>query len=145
MVLRLPGNIASVLGTTLVFAMCCSFALAETVTFSAELSGANEVPPNDSAASGLATVTFDTDTRMLSWSITYEEMSGPVIGSHIHGPAGEGVNAGILVGLEPDLSPMEGSVEINDEQAGHILNGETYINLHTEKYPSGELRGQLLR
>ena len=118
---------------------------AEKIELSAKLSGASEVPPNDSTAKGSVMVTYDTSTRELNWSISFEGMSGPLIGSHIHGPAPANANAGILIGIETGISPLEGTMQINDEQAGHLTNGNSYVNLHTEKYPSGELRGQLLR
>ena len=46
-------------------------ALAETVTFKANLSAATEVPPNDSAGSGAVTITYDTGTKKLAWEGTY--------------------------------------------------------------------------
>lgn len=120
-------------------------ARAETIDLTARLSGANEVPPNDSTSSGMGSASFDTETLELKWNITHEGMSGPLIGAHIHGPAPASGNAGILVPLDADDNPIEGSAVLNDEQAGHLLDGNSYINLHTEKYPSGELRGQLTR
>jgi hypothetical protein len=44
--------------------------LAETITLRAALKGANEVPPNISPASGKAEATFDTETRVLTWTVT---------------------------------------------------------------------------
>lgn len=117
---------------------------AETITLTAEL-GANEIPPNDATAAGKATMTLDTETKQLSWTVTHEGISGPLIGAHIHGPAPSSDNAGILIPLDAGTNPIEGSVEVTDEQATYLLDGETYVNLHTEKHPGGELRGQLTR
>src|SRR5688572_21746799 len=62
-------------------------ASAETITFKSELKAANEAPPNDSTGTGSVEATFDTVTKILSWTITYSGLSGPVIGAHLHGPA----------------------------------------------------------
>lgn len=123
--------------------MMATAAQSETVTLSAELSGANEVPPNDSDASGTAEATLDTEAMTLSYSIVFEGLSGPVIGAHLHGPVGEGANAGILIPFETKESPIEGTTEVTDAQVQDILGGLTYVNIHTDQHPGGELRGQL--
>lgn len=117
----------------------------EMISLSAGLSGANEVPPNDSPASGMAEATLDTETRMLSFSIEYEGMSGPAIGAHIHGPVGPSGNAGIMIPFATTQSPIEGSAELTAAQMNDVLDGLTYVNIHTQKHPGGELRGQLTR
>lgn len=135
--------------STLLAAFACtvfvSAALADIITFSAELKGSNEVPPNESQAFGSSVVTFDTESRELVWSISYSDIDGSVIGAHIHGPASSQENAGILIPLDNSKNPITGKLILNGEQAAHIEAGMTYINLHSEKIPSGELRGQLSR
>lgn len=134
-----------VLATSLILlaAMPQAMAVAETVTYRADLSGENEVPPNDSAANGEAVATYDTETRTLEWTVSYMEASGPLIGAHLHGPAEAGANAGVLVPLTVKESPMEGSAVLSEELAGFLENGSIYVNLHTEQFPGGELRGNL--
>jgi len=118
-------------------------AQAETMNFSAALSGQNESPPNDSAASGQATATFDTETRELSWNVEYEGLSGPSIGAHIHGPAEPGENAGVLIPFENTQSPITGSATLGQDEAQALMDGKLYVNIHSEQHPGGELRGQL--
>ncbi|MEX0957358.1 MAG: CHRD domain-containing protein [Rhizobiaceae bacterium] len=125
--------------------LAATTAHSEMISLSAELSGANEVPPNDSAASGMAEATLDTETRMLSFSVTYEGLSGPAIGAHIHGPVGASGNAGIMIPFSTTRSPIEGSAELTAAQVSDVLGGLTYVNIHTQKHPGGELRGQLAR
>src|SRR6202163_1163107 len=72
-------------------------AAAETVALKADLKASNEVPPNDSKASGHADATFDTATKNLSWTVTYSGLSGPAAGAHFHGPGEAGKNAGIVL------------------------------------------------
>lgn len=119
-------------------------ALAETVTFNTELSGSNEVPPVETPATGTAEASFDTETKELTWTATYEGLTGPATAAHFHGPAGEGENAPPVMPVEGDLaSPIEGSATLTDEQATQLQEGMWYFNIHTEQHPDGELRGQL--
>ncbi len=120
-------------------------AYAEMIALSAELSGANEVPPNDSDGTGMAEAMLDTETRMLTVTITYEGLTGPAIGAHIHGPVGTDANAGIMVPLPSATSPIEGSIELTASQVEDVKTGMSYVNIHTEAHPGGELRGQLVQ
>ena len=136
----------SLIATTVVAAaMTATAAYAETVTLSAELSGANEVPPHDGTATGMAEATLDTETRMLAVTVTYEGLSGPAIGAHIHGPVGPDANAGVLIPFASASSPIEETFELTEAQTSDVLDGLTYVNIHTDRHPGGELRGQLVQ
>lgn len=120
-------------------------ASAETWTFKTELSGANESPPNDSAATGTATATYDTDTKTLTWHVEYNGLTGPAIGAHIHGPAVTGSNAGIMLPFPDPKSPIDGSATLNADQEKSLADGALYVNIHTNAHKGGELRGQLVK
>ena len=53
-------------------------ALAEEMMFSTELTGAAEVPPVETAATGTADVTVDTEAMTVAWTVTAEGLSGAV-------------------------------------------------------------------
>ena len=119
-------------------------AQSETVKMSATLEAAQEVPPTNSAGSGMVDATFDTESKKLDWTVEYTELSGPASAAHFHGPAGPGENAPPMVPVSGDLaSPLKGSATLTDEQAAALTDGKLYFNLHTEAHPDGELRGQL--
>ena len=59
-----------------------SSVLAEKTAFTADLKGASQVPPIDSAGTGKADVTYDDASKMLTWTITYAGLSGPVTAAH---------------------------------------------------------------
>ena len=121
-------------------------ACAEVVHFTAKLDGAAETPPNTSKGTGTADATLDTQTKLLSWKITYSGLSGPTTMAHFHGPAAPGVAAKVTVPLTGDLaSPISGSAAITDGQIGDLRGGLWYLNLHTAKIPAGEIRGQVLQ
>ena len=123
-----------------------SAAHAEVLTYSVEMRGANEVPPNDSPGIGRAEVTFDTVSRTLAWRLTYSGVTGPLTGVHFHGSTLPGQNAGILLPFRGGLdSPIQGSAVLTEAQAADLVGGKWYLNAHTRKHPGGELRGQVSR
>jgi hypothetical protein len=122
-----------------------SAAHAETITLKADLKGANEVPPNTSPATGKAEATLNTDTRLLTWTVTYADLTGPAVGAHFHGPSEPGKNAGIVLPFKTVQSPIEGTATLTETQAADLLAGKWYSNVHTATNPGGELRGQMMK
>ena len=128
-------------------------------TLNAVLSGAQEVPPVISAATGTATVTIDAARTNINVTMTTQGFATPVTASHIHfGPAG--TNGSILFSLfaapgvfpvtltrnltSADFAPAAANGIITFAGAvSAILNGNTYINVHTQANLGGEIRGQL--
>jgi hypothetical protein len=117
---------------------------AEILHFSAKLNGASETPPNSSTATGVADLTLDEDSKTLAWTVTYSGLTGPATMGHLHGPAAMGVAAGVQIPLTGDVSsPIKGSAALTDVQIGDLRGGLWYVNIHTAKYPKGEIRGQI--
>ncbi len=119
-------------------------ALASEIKYTAVLSGQSETPPNDSKGSGTVDATYDSDTKTLTWTIDYKDLSGDVTAAHFHGPAKEGEKADPVVPIsDPLASPIKGSATLTDVQYADLSKGLWYFNLHTAKYPDGEVRGQV--
>ena len=118
---------------------------AEMITLKADLKGANEIPPNGSPATGKAEAKFNTETRVLTWTVTYADLTGPALGAHFHGPSEPGKNAGIVLPFNTAQSPIEGTATITENQAADLLAGKWYANVHTAANPGGELRGQMVK
>lgn len=127
------------------FVISTSIVHAETVKLHADMKGSNEVPPNTSPGSGTADATFDTDSKLLTWTVTYSNLTGPVMGAHFHGPVEAGKNAGIVLPFKTVESPIQGSATLTDNQATDLLAGKWYANIHTSANPGGELRGQMMK
>jgi len=127
------------------------------------LSPSNQVPAavNSKGSGGeiSAGIIFDTDSSMLQVAVGYgsaagfTDLTGPATAMHIHGVAGPGTNANVLVSLVPynfpASDPSKGGViyanvqwPADDKSA--LLGGLTYLNIHTTEYPGGEIRGQLI-
>ena len=134
--------------TILIFVgVSCSLSAvrAETITLKSELKGTNEVPPNNSPASGQATATLDTGTKTLTWTITFKDLTGPAVAAHFHGPGEPGKNAGIVLPFKSAQSPIEGTAVLSDAQVADLVAGKWYANIHTAANPGGELRGQMVK
>lgn len=118
---------------------------AHLATFTTRLAGTNVVPPTASTALGTADAVLDRQTRLLRWKMSFSQLSGPVTMAHFHGPAAIGANAGVALGFAgPVNSPYEGRATLSAQQAADLLAGKWYINLHTARFPAGEIRGQMI-
>lgn len=135
--------------TFVVLALLAAFAtpaLAETVTYTAALKGADEVPPNDTKGSGAVEAKYDTATMKFSYAITYSGLTGAATAAHFHGPAKAGENAGPAITLQKPLeSPAKGEATLTPAQAEELANGLWYLNVHTAAHGPGEIRGQLMK
>jgi hypothetical protein len=123
-------------------------ALAAPIAFTVPLTGAQQVPPVQTSGSGTANLTYDPQTRVVTWSITYNDLSSPATMAHFHGPAGPGKNAPVVIWLTkrggPVSSPITGQAKLTPAQAQQFMAGEWYINVHTTAHPGGEIRGQVV-
>lgn len=116
-----------------------------TVTFTATLNGASQVPANASMATGMGNFTYDKTTYILSGTVTFTGIT-PAAG-HIHKGA-VGASGGVifpLVGAAPLTSPVNfTSPPLDATQRADLLANMYYVNLHTAAFPDGEIRGQLM-
>jgi len=121
--------------------------LAAPESFQVQLTGAQQAPAVTTDGMGTADLTFNPSTRMLSWTITYSMLSGPVLMAHMHGPAAEGKNAKVALWLtkrgSPVHNPIKGKAKLTAAQAKQFEAGRWYINIHTKAHPGGEIRGQV--
>jgi hypothetical protein len=117
-------------------------------TLTADLAGVTEGDsPGDPDGSGTASIVIDPEAGTACWDLTAEGIE-PVTQSHIHIGA-EGESGDVVVPLDVDgfegtsegcTDPMEDAAilqEIVDDPAGY------YVNLHTEDFPAGAIRGNL--
>jgi hypothetical protein len=125
-------------------------ARATLITFTANLTGAQQVPVNASTATGFGTVVLDdvadTITVDLSWSGL---IGGPATAAHIHGPGAPGVNAAVIFPFSGVPAATSGSIPeqifaITPAQITDLEAGLYYMNIHDAQFPGGEIRGQLV-
>jgi len=123
------------------------------------LSGAQEVPANASAALGSMDVFYTRETRTLTYTVNWTGLTGPVTVMHIHGLAPSGFAAGVVQNIitpsngifrpGPDYgatSKVSGTLLVDGVAVKEVdlLNGLYYMNIHTNTYTGGEIRGQIV-
>jgi CHRD domain len=110
----------------------------------ATLTGSKEVPPSAGTGIGSIELALNANTKVLTWTVAYKGLSGPVTAAHFHGPAMAGQNTGVAVPMTGSLeSPFVGAVILSDAQMADLTSGQWYVNLHTSAFPNGEIRGQI--
>jgi hypothetical protein len=121
-------------------------ALAAPTHYHAVLKGGSEVPPTGSAGSGTVDATYDSATGKLAYTVTWSGLTGPATMAHFHGPAPVGKNAGveIVVGGANPVSPVHADAALTAAQAKMLGDGLMYVNVHSAKFPKGEIRGQVV-
>jgi CHRD domain len=128
---------------TLVLFLCGSVQ-ADTWQFNVSLDGLQEVPPNASPATGTAIVLFDDVSGAMSVNGTFTGFTGLSSNAHVHGYAGPGTAAGVVFGLTFTPGATSGTFSGNGfTNIANTLNGLTYINVHSQTFPGGEIRGQI--
>jgi hypothetical protein len=141
-------------------------------TLRAMLRGFEEPPSVSSTGRGSFRATISEDGTALTYTISYEDLEGDVLQSHIH-LGQRGVNGGIAVFLCSNLAngpegtplcpgPRAGTVsrtvtgaDIVGPSGQGLTTGEfaellraidknvTYANVHSSKHTGGEIRGQI--
>jgi hypothetical protein len=139
----------------------------------ARLRGFEEVPAISSSGGAFFSATINETTGTINWTMTYGVTNGKITQSHIHF-AQKGVNGGIFVFLCSNLgngptgtqtcpnapatisgtwhaSDIIGGAAAQGIQVGDfgpvlraLKTGTAYVKLHTDKYPGGEIRGQVV-
>jgi uncharacterized protein (DUF1800 family) len=98
-----------------------------------------------SQGSGTATLRLAADGKSAVISYTYSNLTGPITGMHVHAADGT-----ILFDIDAATPQPDGSLiwvftQVGNFSATDILNmiraGQTYVNIHTAMYPTGEIKG----
>jgi hypothetical protein len=123
----------------------------------AYMDGADEVPPNDSPATGIAVLELNDTLDQLNYYVAFENMDANAISAHIHF-ADPGSSGPIIFGFpgvpSATAGSFTGSFTANDfipvagldtyREAIHaLLDGHGYVNVHSTMFPGGEIHGQV--
>ena len=136
-----------------------------------ELIGYQENPDISTAATGSFEATIDDAARTISYTLTYSGLEGTVQQAHIHfgkrainggisvflcgtavapGPAGtptcpQSGTVSRTVGEADVIGPAGQGIEPSafHELVAAMRAGHTYANVHSSKWPSGEIRAQI--
>jgi hypothetical protein len=161
-------------GLLAIFGTSSSAIADEGVRFRARLRGFEEPPAISTVARGTFEAKLSNDGTQVDYKLIYEGLEGDVRQAHVH-LGQRSVNGGISVwlcqttfnvdptGLAP-ACPQSGTVEgsftadnvigpsgqgIAAEEFEELIRamraGVTYANVHSTKFPGGEIRGQISR
>ena len=134
--------------------------------------GAPSDGSTDSPATGSASFFYDRETDRLDYTVSWENLAGPLIHVRVHGPADAAhstddrlfdvLTDGVAVasaGVNRTTGSFSGTLDLQhppdiscgctdfDEEAaaqkiiGALLDGHAYLNLGTQAFPAGEIRG----
>jgi hypothetical protein len=111
-------------------------------------SGAQEVPPNASTGTGTFIGAYNKATNTIFYTITFRGLDSTTTAAHFHAPAAPGVSAGIMLAHAGfptgiDSGSYSRSDVLHDTAEAHLLANLVYSNIHTIKFPAGEVRAQL--
>ena len=139
-------------------------ASAQTVTLTATLTGGEETPAAiNTGAVGTVEVSVDIGNREVAVTLKAFNMPTPTTAGHIHigakgtpGPTALNFPSSLVgrtgdftmsfrLGDTPGVFNPRPAIGINtiDDAIQAIVGGNAYVNIHTQQYPGGEIRGQL--
>jgi len=111
--------------------------------YSAQLDGAQQVPASTSNATGSGRFLIDTVHNLLAYDINYQNLEGSETAVSIHGPAERGVESAIVQHTLPAGNPKLGQWQYDESLEADILAGRMYVNIFSDQFVSGEIRGQI--
>ena len=107
-----------------------------------QLSGAQEVPPVSTDASGQSTIRIG-DDKSVSGKLVLNRIKATA--AHIHEGA-KGSNGAVILPLTKTSDTtfvVPADAKLTDEQYANYKAGKLYINVHSAAHPGGEIRAQL--
>ena len=101
---------------------------------------------SESTASGSLTANYSPSRRLLSWWLSYANLSGPITWAEFRGPDIEGTDSAIVpINLPLEGNPHPGAATLTDQQAAALEAGRWYVMIKTAEHPEGEIKGPLVR
>lgn len=115
--------------------------------FFAQLTGEGQaITPS----SGQATLQLSGDAKTAVLRYSFSNLTSPITGKHLHGPANPGEGGAIAYDIDTAVQQPDGSYIWNitaiasatqQQIVDAIRSGRVYLNIHTSRYPGGEIRG----
>ena len=134
-------------GAALVGALLAGQANAVVYTLSGPMDGlqATTNPGNVGIGTGTIAGDYDDVTNILNYTLTWMDLTSDVSVMHFHLGA-PGVPGGVELDIPgPYVSPLTHTdVVLNASQEANLLAGNWYVNIHTQQFGGGEIRGQVL-
>jgi len=113
----------------------------------AALTGAAEVPgPGDTDGSGKAVITLNQGQGQVCFELTVSNIA-PATAAHIHKGAPDQAGPVVVTLTAPTDGSSKDCVSADAELIKDIRQnpGSYYVNVHTQDFPAGAVRGQLAK
>ena len=98
---------------------------------------------NITSATGTLTASLNPGTKELSYTFTWQGLSGNAVGMHIHD------NGPVIVPIsgfpQATSGTYSGKATLTDAQINDLIAGKLYGQIHTENYPAGEIMAVLTK
>lgn len=122
--------------------------LQDNLLFSAKLNGAQQTPAVATSALGVGSFMLNNMRDELCINVAVNGLSGPITSAHIHEGA-MGVGGGVLLDLSAGINGNQimltiSGTDLTGDIISKMINGITYLNIHTAANPNGEIRGQIM-
>ncbi len=122
--------------------LVCGIGLASATTIHVRLTGAQEVPPVKTAATGEAVISVLPDHKVSGEVITHGIKA---FMAHIH-EAAAGANGPVIIALQHTAAHtwrVPPGAKLTGAEYRAFLAGDLYLNVHSRRHPAGEIRGQI--
>jgi len=119
------------------------------IVFGSHLTASQETPPTPSMGSGIGVIRLTGGMDSLLIDVLTTNLTGPPTSAHFH-DAPEGVPGPVVLDLTPfingySITGVVTGAQLNDSLINKLLRGELYLNVHTDSFPNGEVRGQIYK
>src|SRR5262245_17980025 len=117
-------------------------------TFNVSIDGAQA--GTASAGTGSATLVLDDVANTLAVDLSFSGLGSATNNAHIHCCAPPGMTAGVIIPFVPPFplgvtsGTMNTTFNITAAQVLQVESGGAYINIHTDQFQAGEIRGQIV-
>ena len=120
-------------------------AFAAPVKLTATLTGLAETPPGKADGAGGFTVTVDPETNDFCYTLWADKIGKPTM-AHLHSGAA-GASGPPILTLEVTGKDSDECLAVDKEKLDPIVANPAgyYVNVHTADFPSGAVRGQLVK
>ncbi|SEJ25040.1 CHRD domain-containing protein [Dyadobacter sp. SG02] len=114
------------------------------VKFSAVINSSPTVPKSTSSAQGTGVFEYNKNTMELKYNINFQNITPTSVTLNAANPSWAA--GGIIQTLaDKPAGQVSGTYKLaNTEQQTQLILGMMYINIPTELYPFGEIRGQVI-
>ena len=138
-------NFYAVAAAAASLALSAGAANADILRYEAQLRGAAETPPTATKARGEVTAALDTDRRLFEYTVTYKDLSGPVVLAGFKQPTSPPDDPIVTAPAAETPTTLHAVVTLSPAQIRDLNSGKWIFDIATAASPTGEIRGKVER